>query len=152
MQVLGFIVRHIADIAFIVVFAIVLWLFLREFNFTSRRSWAMLVGFSLIGFMFSRRINGRSKLLNALKKREEELNGIEKEYGALKKQYREIALRYDEIKGELDRAKIESARALADLSEKKNRRIEEIEKEFESATPDEAIKAAKELIKKYENR
>ena len=151
-KIISFIANHQGDIIFIAVFLVVLLLFLREFKLTDRRSWAMLIGFSILGFLLFRRVYGRNKLLKALEKREKGLKEIENRYNDLKQKHKQVEKNYEKIKDELDRAKVESAKALADLAEKKKEKIQKIEDRFENITPDGAIKTAKELIKKYENK
>lgn len=111
-----------------VVFIVIIFLVLRDFNMTSKKSWGLLLGLTALGGIFAFRAITKHRLLKELEDREHNLEEIEKNYDALRKNNKILDEDYNRLKGELDQVKKESRKAILES----DARIEAARKESEN--------------------
>jgi cell shape-determining protein MreC len=111
-----------------VVFLIVIFLVLKDFNMTSKKSWGLLLGLTALGGIIAFRAITKYRLLKELEDREHKLEEIEENYEALRKNNKILDEDYNKLKGELDQVKKDSYKAIMES----DARIEAARKESEN--------------------
>ncbi len=111
-----------------VVFIIVIFLVLKDFNMTSKKSWGLLLGLTALGGIIAFRAVTKYRLLKELEDRERKLEEIERNYEALRKDNKILDEDYNKLKGELDQVKKESYKAIMES----DARIDAARKESEN--------------------
>ena len=111
-----------------VVFLVLIFLVLRDFNMTSKKSWGLLLGLTALGGIIAFRAITKHRLLKELDDREHKLQEIENNYEKLRKDNKILDEDYNKLKGELDQVKKESYKAIMES----DARIEAARKESEN--------------------
>ncbi|RMF56657.1 MAG: hypothetical protein D6743_19920 [Calditrichaeota bacterium] len=124
---------------FFVLFAVVIFFFLKEFKLTSKNSWAVLLSLTGLGALVAFQAWRRKRLLQELQRRENALKKIEKRYQELKDQHKLTEEAYHRSKAELERAKVDAGLAILKADEEHARKAEEIEREFENKSAEELL-------------
>jgi cell division protein FtsB len=138
---------NITDIIFIVLFVVLLITFLKDFKFTSKRSWIMLLSLTAFGVLTIFRAWRRKKFLEQFKEREKVLKDLEKEYEKLKDEAKISEEAYLKAKADLERAKVEAGIAIMKANEELAEKIRKIESNYHNMTVDESIAKIKEALK-----
>jgi F0F1-type ATP synthase membrane subunit b/b' len=147
-DILQFINRNGDYVLIGAIFVVVLILFIREFDLTSRRSWAMLLGLSALGGVMLYKMIKRNRLLEDMKKREEALKDLEKEYEKLKEQHEITQENYEKARERLEEAKKQMVKDIIEADKAHQERLKEIEKEFENKSADDLMRMTEELLGK----
>lgn len=137
---------NLENILFFVVFAILFLLFLFDFKITSRRSWAILVGFAGLGIFFFWRAKRRSAILERIKEREGRIKDLERLNAELEKKARESGLAYDEIRVESAKVKEAYLEALKENDEEARETIEKIREEHANISSEDLVAEIESLI------
>jgi hypothetical protein len=146
-EIFKFLKNSGGDIAFFAIIVVVVILFLKDFELSSKRSWAILLGLVALGGFFTIRSVKKNKLLKELAEREARLKQIEERYETLKNEKKISQVKYEKARNELEQAKADAAKAVLSADEDYNREIERIQQEQTNITPAELILQAKEIIK-----
>jgi chromosome segregation ATPase len=142
-----FINAHIDWIGIAILFLIVLILFIRDFDLTSRRAWGMLLSLSALGGVMLFKALRENRLLEELKKRKRELEVLEQEYRELKEQHKISEKQYQEASRKLEEAKKKMIRDLIRAEKEHENRLKQIEENFENLSADELMDMTENLIK-----
>ena len=109
MELISIIKRENIEMVVIsIIFMVLIFLVLKDFNLTSRKSWGMLLGLTALGGVFAIRAIARRCLFREFEERENRLKEIEKRYEIMKDQNLIIEDEYKKLKDELDRVRKES--------------------------------------------
>ena len=146
LKIFSFLKNYGDDLAFIVIFLVVAFFFLKEFKITSKSSWGVLLGLTALGGLFTYRVWKRRKLLEELERREQALKELEKRYEELKANHLISEAAYNEAKSNLDRAKVDAATGVLKADEEHAQAVSEIERDYQNISGEDVIKRAKRLI------
>lgn len=135
------------DILIFIVLGVLILLFLKDFKLTSRRSWSILLGLVSLGGIFAFQYFRRRNLLMELAKRERDLKQLENAYAALRDEGKITEAKYRSAREELDRAKRDAAKSVLGAEDQYREKLEAIEKEHATLSPEELIMKSFEIIK-----
>jgi len=133
-------------ILFGVILAVVIILFVKEFELKSPRSWMILFGLSTLGIVMIVRAYKKHKLLSELEEREKALEELEEQYRRLKEEHKISEERYEKAKKELDAAKKKTARDILEADETFREELKKIDEEYQSISPEDMIKRSRQLL------
>ena len=125
---------------------VVFVLFIRDFDLTSKNSWKILLGLSVLGGLIFYREIKKKQLLKELEKRENRIKELEDNYKKLKEKNEISEKNYKDAKSRLDEAKKKVAMDLLSADEKYNEEILELEKEMVNTSPDDMILRARKIL------
>lgn len=129
MELLSILKRENIEITVIaVVFIVLIFLVLKDFKLTSKKSWGLLLGLTALGGVIAIRAIAKRRLLQELEERENQLEEIEKRYSNMKDNNQILEDDYNKLKAELERVKQESRKAIMEA----DARIEAARKEREN--------------------
>lgn len=146
MGVLDFISNSADHIIIIAIVVVLIILFVKDFDLSSRRSWGILLGLTALGGIFAIRAIRKHNLLKELARRERALKALEKEYHALKAQGKITEKKYNKAKEALERARVDAAKSVLSAEKTYKEELEKIEKEHEDISPEELIRQSFEII------
>ncbi len=113
MELLSILKRENIEITVIaVVFIVLIFLVLKDFKLTSKKSWGLLLGLTALGGVIAIRAIAKRRLLQELEERENQLEEIEKRYSDMKDNNQILEDDYNKLKAELERVKQESRKAI----------------------------------------
>lgn len=113
MELLSILKRENIEITLIaVVFIVLIFLVLKDFKLTSKKSWGLLLGLTALGGVIAIRAIAKRRLLQELEERENQLEEIEKRYSDMKDNNQILENDYNKLKSELERVKQESRKAI----------------------------------------
>jgi hypothetical protein len=147
-DILRFLKNSGDDIIFFLIIAVVVFLFLKDFELASKRSWAILFGLVALGGFFAIRSVKKNKLLKEMEEREAGLKEMEKRYETLQQEHKITREKYELAKSELERAKVDVATSVLSAEEEYKCDLEKIQREQAKITPAELLLQAKEIIRK----
>lgn len=137
MELLSILKGENIEIAVIaVVFIVLIFLVLKDFKLTSKKSWGLLLGLTALGGIIAIRAIAKKRLLQELEERENKLEEIEKRYKEMKDNNQILEDDYNKLKSELEKVKQESYKAIMEA----DARIEAARKErdnYQNITKDE---------------
>lgn len=126
MELLSILKRENIEITVIaVVFIVLIFLVLKDFKLTSKKSWGLLLGLTALGGVIAIRAIAKRRLLQELEERENQLEEIEERYNHMKDNNQILEDDYNKLKAELERVKQESRKAIMEA----DARIEAARKE-----------------------
>ncbi len=129
MELLSILKRENIEIAVIaVVFIVLIFLVLKDFKLTSKKSWGLLLGLTALGGIIAIKAIAKRRLLQELEERENQLEEIEKRYSDMKDNNQILEDDYNKLKAELERVKQESRKAILEA----DARIEAARREREN--------------------
>ncbi|HOZ15756.1 MAG TPA: hypothetical protein PLH91_08185 [Tenuifilaceae bacterium] len=129
MELLSILKRENIEITVIaVVFIVLIFLVLKDFKLTSKKSWGLLLGLTALGGIIAIKAIAKRRLLQELEERENQLEEIEKRYSDMKDNNQILEDDYNKLKAELERVKQESRKAIMEA----DARIEAARKEREN--------------------
>ncbi len=137
---------NLENILFFAVFAILFVLFLFDFKITSRRSWAILAGFTGLGIFFFWQAKRRAKIMERIKEREERIRDLEKLNAELEEKAQESGLAYDKIREETAKIKEAYLEALKTNDEEAREAIETIREEHADISTHDLVAEIEKLI------
>lgn len=113
MELLSILKRENIEITVIaVVFIVLIFLVLKDFKLTSKKSWGLLLGLTALGGVIAIRAIAKRRLLQELEERENQLEEIEERYNHMKDNNQILEDDYNKLKAELERVKQESRKAI----------------------------------------
>jgi len=113
MELLSILKRENIEITVIVVvFIVLIFLVLKDFKLTSKKSWGLLLGLTALGGIIAIRAIAKKRLLQELEDRENQLKEIEKRYGDMKDNNQILEEDYNKLKAELEKVKQDSYKAI----------------------------------------
>jgi len=129
MELLSILKRENIEITVIaVVFIVLIFLVLKDFKLTSKKSWGLLLGLTALGGVIAIRAIAKRRLLQELEERENQLEEIEERYNHMKDNNQILEDDYNKLKAELERVKQESRKAIMEA----DARIEAARREREN--------------------
>lgn len=136
------------DLAFLLLFAVIFFFFLKDFKLTSKNSWIVLLGLTALGAFFGYRAWQRRKLLAELEARQRELEKVEERLKALMDKQKITQEAYEKARADLERAKSETALAILRADRQHAERVAEIEEDYKDMTADELVGRVKKILQK----
>jgi len=146
MQAIQFIKTYSDAIIMAIIILFVFVLFIRDFDYKSRRSWLILFGISALGAAVFYRTISRNKLLKELEEREKKLKELEKKYEEMKKNNEITKENYEIAKKKLEEAKKKAAEDILTADENLKKELEELDKDHENITSDELLDITKKIL------
>ena len=113
MELLSILKRENIEIAVIaVVFIVLIFLVLKDFKLTSKKSWGLLLGLTALGVIIAIRAIAKKRLLQELEDRENQLEEIEQRYSNMRDNNQILEDDYNKLKAELEKVKQDSYKAI----------------------------------------
>ena len=113
MELLSILKRENIEIAVIaVVFIVLIFLVLKDFKLTSKKSWGLLLGLTALGGIIAIRAIAKKRLLQELEDRENQLEEIEQRYSNMRDNNQILEDDYNKLKAELEKVKQDSYKAI----------------------------------------
>lgn len=113
MELLSILKRENIEIAVIaVMFIVLIFLVLKDFKLSSKKSWGLLLGLTALGGVIAIRAIAKKRLLQELEDRENQLEEIEQRYSNMRDNNQILEDDYNKLKAELEKVKQDSYKAI----------------------------------------
>ncbi len=135
-----------SDLGILAVVVIVFIMFLKDFDMTSKKSWVVLLGLTVVGGLTILRSWRHKQLLKELEAGEKAMKEMEGRYRDAEAQLQITTQAFDKARADMDRASKDHDAAMLEADRKLKEALEKIRNEYSNLTPEQLILKVKQQL------